>query len=758
MKKICLFIGLISYCYAFGQMHDNNLIQGQKGKNISMNFQSNFPTFEYKNFNNGFKIGSYTFSDSLGNLLFYSNGVKIFNRNNQLMENGDSLIVDNYSNNLSTNLYGYGSVQSSMALIDPENPNIVLFFTTSDKFVQFPSPYTILLSKIDISANNGLGKVLSKREIIYEGLHENFRVIKHANGRDWWMIVAKLSEPIQEYFTYLISPDGINEKSHQVFNVVLSTDPNWVLTTAWTEDNNLFTPNGKKYVDVNGYRNSFLTFDFDRCDGSLSAMKQFAFPNIGIGDINYISCSSIGISPNSRFLYYYRNQCLLQFDLEDEDIVAKVDTIKKNNIPEGIYSGNGSLNTTPNGRMHAGSYYFINGFYYGSSMNMINFPNKKSTACNFRENVLYTKSSVGELISSQPYFPNYRLGPLDDSPCDTLGFDNHPLSQWHWDVEDIDNEPFKVTFTDNSFYEPSSWHWDFNGLGVSQDTSPVFTFPGVGTYPVCLIVCNQYSCDTLCRDVTLGYAPPPVYASASFELPSDTACLNQFITFQTTESDAYEHRWNFGINALPQQYAYGAGPHQVKFSTLGNQIVLLEAANLISYDTLSQIIQIVPLAVANYTQVKNGNTVVFTNTSVLGVSYLWDFGDGYTSTEVSPTHVFQNDGLYIVKLTVFGQCNTVFKSKELSITTVGVEELNKHSILIDVYPNPVNDMLYLSTSDFDLNNLSYEVSNVMGQSLQKGRFIGSNPQINTSDFAPNHYFLKILDDRFGLIVLKFVKQ
>jgi PKD repeat protein len=439
-----------------------------------------------------------------------------------------------------------------------------------------------------------------------------------------------------------------------------------------------------------------------------------------------------------------RNGHIFQYDLNSTNIEISVYTIDLYKETEFQRSGFAYMQLNDKGRIYMDEGYslFKNGGPSGSTWHSINFPNRKSKNCTILRNILAVGKSKGNL-GTPPYFPNYRLGPIDGSPCDTLGFDNHPLSQWHWDVEDIDNEPFKVTFTDNSFYEPSNWHWNFNGLGVSQDTSPVFTFPGVGTYPVCLIVCNQYSCDTLCRDVTLGYAPPPVYASASFELPSDSACLNQFITFQTIDSGAIEYRWNFSVNALPQQYVYGSGPHQVKFSTLGSQTILLEAANLVSYDTLSQIIQIVPLAVANYTQVKSGNTVVFTNTSFLGISYLWDFGDGTTSTEVSPTHIFQNDGLYIVKLTVFGQCNTVFKSKELSITIVGVEELNKLPITIDIYLNPVNDMLYLSTSDFNLNNLGYEISNVMGQSLQKGRFIGTNPQINTSDFAPNHYFLKI---------------
>lgn len=54
---------------------------------------------------------------------------------------------------------------------------------------------------------------------------------------------------------------------------------------------------------------------------------------------------------------------------------------------------------------------------------------------------------------------------------------------------------------------------------------------------------------------------------------------------------------------------------------------------------------------ASFTFEVNGNEVVFTNTSSFGESYLWDFGDGNTSTEESPTHTFSGDGFFAVSLT-----------------------------------------------------------------------------------------------------------
>lgn len=58
-----------------------------------------------------------------------------------------------------------------------------------------------------------------------------------------------------------------------------------------------------------------------------------------------------------------------------------------------------------------------------------------------------------------------------------------------------------------------------------------------------------------------------------------------------------------------------------------------------------------PPPVASFTYVLDGLTVTFTNTSTNGDTYLWDFGDGNTSTEENPVHTYADNGLYTVTLT-----------------------------------------------------------------------------------------------------------
>ena len=103
-----------------------------------------------------------------------------------------------------------------------------------------------------------------------------------------------------------------------------------------------------------------------------------------------------------------------------------------------------------------------------------------------------------------PNHPNYRLGPLDGSPCDTLALDNLPVANFRWELEDS-LRPLQVTFTDLSYYEPQSWAWDFgDGSPGSTERYPLHEYGKKGNYRVCLTVKNPNSSHTLCRWVTLG--------------------------------------------------------------------------------------------------------------------------------------------------------------------------------------------------------------------------------------------------------------
>ena len=75
-----------------------------------------------------------------------------------------------------------------------------------------------------------------------------------------------------------------------------------------------------------------------------------------------------------------------------------------------------------------------------------------------------------------------------------------------------------------------------------------------------------------------------------------------------------------------------------------------------------------PAPTAGFTYVATGNSVAFTNTTADGETYLWDFGDGSTSTEVNPTHSYAGEGAYLVLLTATNPNGTSSTFQDVWIT------------------------------------------------------------------------------------------
>lgn len=96
---------------------------------------------------------------------------------------------------------------------------------------------------------------------------------------------------------------------------------------------------------------------------------------------------------------------------------------------------------------------------------------------------------------------------------------------------------------------------------------------------------------------------------------------------------------------------------------------------LVHYDDPSQEPSIYS-AIADFMVFKEGYTVSFTNLSLFADQYLWDFGDGNTSTEFEPVHTYQNSGIYTITLTASNQSSSDQKSKTVYIfETVVTNEL-----------------------------------------------------------------------------------
>ena len=488
MKKSIILFGvwvLLIPTLLFSQKFDNVWVMGYnwdsdpEAETYRLNFDT-FPPYQLNYF--GFpKIdrGYAGISDSAGNLQLYTNNCSISDKTGELIPGGDSMAVGWELDWCQA--YGWHPYSMySIFLPAPDSSHkIYLFYKSSYK--SSSGPLVVYANKlkyaiVDMSKNDGLGAVTVKNKNI---LNDRFgygqiTAVKHGNGRDWW-----LPMPVEignKIFMILLSKDSVYRYREQ------NIGPSWGDSGGFQAS---FSPDGSMYARYNRFQGLYL-YDFDRCDGTLSNVRYFPYTTTTQG-----LQGGVGFSPDNRLLYFADYDSLYQLDLKSSNIDATKKLVA-------VYDGNISTLWTrfsfivpgPDGRIYVIPPAFT------TSMHVINRPNLTGMDCNVQQHFIEFPNPYG----NPPNHPNYRLGPLDGSPCDTLGIDNHPLADFRPDPSDTNH--LAIQFWDVSSYEPAECLWDFgDGSPASQDTSPVHIFPAPGFYTVCLTVGNPYGVSSKCKVV-----------------------------------------------------------------------------------------------------------------------------------------------------------------------------------------------------------------------------------------------------------------
>jgi PKD repeat protein len=159
----------------------------------------------------------------------------------------------------------------------------------------------------------------------------------------------------------------------------------------------------------------------------------------------------------------------------------------------------------------------------------------------------------------------------------------------------------------------------------------------------------------------------------------------------------------------------------------------------------SVVVMNIPDAIAGFTTISSFMTVALTNTSTGTIdSYLWDFGDGNTSTDLNPTHLYADTGAYDVTLTVTGPCGTDVITESIWSNTIGVEELAIFQSL-DVYPNPNNGNFTVELNTEEGTQVSLQLTDIKGI-----RIWDSNAGIVNGSYSEN---IEILNQTEGMYFL-----
>ncbi|RKZ19444.1 hypothetical protein DRQ50_02020 [bacterium] len=253
-----------------------------------------------------------------------------------------------------------------------------------------------------------------------------------------------------------------------------------------------------------------------------------------------------------------------------------------------------------------------------------------------------------------------------------------------------------ITFTDTSMGSPSSWDWDFGDGGTSTLPEPTHIYTTAGLYTVTLVTTNACGPDTLVATDHITVAPPPAPV-AGFSPDPAAGCVPLEVTFtDASAGDIDTWQWDFGdggsdTDQNPVHTYNSTGSYDVRLIVMGaGGVDTMTIADAVVVETpvsaafaLSDTLGAPPLEVT-FSDQSTGEPV----------TWAWDFGDGDTSDEAGPVHIYTGDGIYDVTLIVANGCSAdtliMVAAVQVSSLSAAGEMVPARFALAANYPNPFN--------------------------------------------------------------------
>ena len=288
--------------------------------------------------------------------------------------------------------------------------------------------------------------------------------------------------------------------------------------------------------------------------------------------------------------------------------------------------------------------------------------------------------------------------------------------------------PFTVDFNQFTVNGSNNQSWDFDDGNFSNLYSPSHTFTDSGTYQVSLAVSNACNFDTAYKTIRVNSSP-----NIEFNVIDDTLCAGSVFQFNNLSDNGISNNWDFGDST----YSYITNPTHI-FTDSGNYRVILTGSSLTNnceaYDSVDLVVLPYPVITAT-SDTSNGCIplpVNFSSTVNSVGYYLWDFGDGNTSTVDNPTHTYTSDGYYSVNVRFedFSGCVDSFD--------------------FDIIPHPVPSPSFIPIQlDTCVLPINYNFqNNSIGASSYNWDFGDGNNSINTlpdnSYISSGNYTIKLV--------------
>lgn len=406
-KAVFLLLSLFSSCLVVAQGVSNRWVFGYAccqpafgGTDID--FSGGSPNIILQQRYMNFYETNGVISDRNGNLLFASNGIYVANALDDTMQNGLGLNPCLYTTQMTS--HGLALPQGNLVIPFPDDSmKYYLFHESCDVIGATFATLNLYYSVIDMSLDGGLGAVIQKNTVLLNDSLVEGRIVgvKHANGRDWWVMVHQLNTG--NMFKYLVTPQGISGPTIQSIGVPRDI---WFGQA-------VFNPQGTKFAYYEPYGDLDVC-DFDRCSG--------LFSNIIHVDINDSAPGGgAAFSSSGRYLYLSSEKYVYQFDMFSPNIDSSrlVVGVYDGYRESGVYQNFYLAALAPNNKI------YINTGNSSKYFHVINYPDSASLACGFVQRGM---SLPRWDAFTMPNFPNYFLGPDPLTVCDTINAIQNPIT------------------------------------------------------------------------------------------------------------------------------------------------------------------------------------------------------------------------------------------------------------------------------------------------------------------------------------------
>nr|WP_314896663.1 T9SS type B sorting domain-containing protein [uncultured Flavobacterium sp.] len=422
MKKIIAISFFFFTSFVFSQQEASNWFFGSGG---GVKFLTDGSVVPYPNNAMSAQHGCATISDANGNLLFYSNGEKIWNKNHQIMSNGLNLLGSIYS------------TQSVFILKKPGSSNLFYVFTLD---IIWGGEKGFRYSEVDMNLDGGLGAVTAtKNVLLYTPNCQKIAVVNHANGVDYWVVTHGWNS--NTFYSYLVTASGINNTP------VLSNSGSVIDDLPGGGSGGMkISPDGSKLASCNPFLGNIELFDFNNTTGRVSNANII---------FKGSSVYSVEFSSNSKVLYASKvvDGILCQFDLNSANIASTKIEIAK------TYNDLGDLQIGINNKI------YLTAFIGAHKLSVINNPDILGLGCDFQYDSV---PLAGSQFYGLPVFCASIFNQFLTAKKLCLG----------------DTTEFSLTTTQTV----TSATWDFGDGNTSTNISPTHTYAAAGTYTVSVSV------------------------------------------------------------------------------------------------------------------------------------------------------------------------------------------------------------------------------------------------------------------------------